>query len=416
MKFLIVDYYSSANRGDAAILEGMKVSILDIDKTAEIKVLAYKPNSVKIINGMNSDYVLIDRIFFNPKKICLAIFLYLVTKFNLLEKSLYFLPVAIRNTVNYYKDADVILSVGGGHLNDNYKTDLTGRLFGIIFAKLLKKKIILYAQSIGPFNKPLYRFFVKIILDKVDIITTREGISKQLLFNLKINKPEIYETADAAFALDIFIDDNSKESVEKKVIAEGVDFSSSNYWVSISVRRWNYSELEMDQYLTEMANFIDWLIDYKKAKIILLSTCTGLDGYSGDDRIIGYFLHKKIINNKSVYVFYNEYSIKELSYLYGKMDIHIGTRMHSCILAMLSGTPVISISYEHKSDGLFKSIELDDLIIKYDSISSEDLKIKYEKINSNIISYRSLIKSAIKMLKIKEHENRTLLLKLLNKK
>lgn len=59
---------------------------------------------------------------------------------------------------------------------------------------------MLYAQSIGPFKYKYGSKLIKYILNKVNIITTREKISKIVLDDLNVSTPS-FVTADAAFSL-----------------------------------------------------------------------------------------------------------------------------------------------------------------------------------------------------------------------
>jgi polysaccharide pyruvyl transferase WcaK-like protein len=50
-----------------------------------------------------------------------------------------------------------MLHVGGATLNDNYRPAIAGRLLLLWIAAILGKRVIIYNQSIGPFNSFLYR-------------------------------------------------------------------------------------------------------------------------------------------------------------------------------------------------------------------------------------------------------------------
>ena len=97
-----------------------------------------------------------------------------------------------------FKSADIIISTGGGFLSTYYMYGL--RLYTLSLAFLLKKKVVLLSQSIGPFNTTLSRILIPLFLNKASIISVREPSSYRYLKRMKI-KTHIYETSDLAFLL-----------------------------------------------------------------------------------------------------------------------------------------------------------------------------------------------------------------------
>ena len=64
-------------------------------------------------------------------------------------------------------------------------------------------------------------------------------------------------------------------------------------------------------------------------------------------------------------------------------DAVIGTRMHACILALLSGRPTINIAYEFKSQELFSEFGLKDYVIPIDEVEPELLCAKFAALCDN---------------------------------
>ncbi len=50
--------------------------------------------------------------------------------------------------------------------------------------------------------------------------------------------------------------------------------------------------------------------------------------------------------------------------VYGEIDLLLGMRMHSNILASLQSTPFVAISYEHKTDGIVQELGMKNYCIK----------------------------------------------------
>jgi polysaccharide pyruvyl transferase WcaK-like protein len=51
----------------------------------------------------------------------------------------------------------------------------------------------------------------------------------------------------------------------------------------------------------------------------------------------------------------------------------VGTRLHSCILALLSGVPAVSVGYQHKSQGTLDLLDLGHLNLDIHDLATDDL-------------------------------------------
>ena len=71
----------------------------------------------------------------------------------------------------------------------------------IALSKLLNKPIVIFAQSIGPFNNKITRHVSKCCLDKVDLLMVREEITEKYLHDIGVTN-QIHLNADSAFLLD----------------------------------------------------------------------------------------------------------------------------------------------------------------------------------------------------------------------
>ena len=74
-------------------------------------------------------------------------------------------------------------------------------LFIIEWAKIMHKKVMLYANGIGPVSKKANRRMVKRVVSKADIITLREEASKNELISMGIPDNNLFVTADPVFCL-----------------------------------------------------------------------------------------------------------------------------------------------------------------------------------------------------------------------
>jgi colanic acid/amylovoran biosynthesis protein len=78
-----------------------------------------------------------------------------------------------------------------------------------------------------------------------------------------------------------------------------------------------------------------------------------------------------------------------------KMDFLIATRFHSAIFAFLSGIPVISISYQHKSRGIMEMLDLDRFCLDAANFNSNEILILSKEILTHSAKLRKKIKGKV---------------------
>lgn len=86
------------------------------------------------------------------------------------------------DVVNQIRKTDFLISGGGSLLQDATSAkSLIYYLFVLFLAWFFKKKIVIFAQGIGPINSFILRKFTKFILHKADFISVRDDKSLFLL-------------------------------------------------------------------------------------------------------------------------------------------------------------------------------------------------------------------------------------------
>jgi colanic acid/amylovoran biosynthesis protein len=402
MKILILDYHCASNRGDAGILEGVMASLQRYFPGAEFTVMTEYPSSAKCINQIDSvRQPMVPFKLYNPIKNIASIYALIAAVF--VKRGI--VPLGMKSIIEKlslqpFIEADLIISKGGGFLNDFYALASLGRLWGFYFAKLLGKPVVLYAQSIGPLNRTPYRQIARYVLNKVDLITLRDNKSKEILQSMGVNKPPIYVTFDAAFAMPLA----KLKPIQLWRYEDIVLPDSAVLKISISVRKWGHYEITNGhrQYVSTIASLADWFIREKNARVYFVSTCTGFDGYHTDDRVVAHEVIEQMefCSEKNPTILCGEYTPQELVKIYKYMDLHIGTRMHSNIFALLAKTPVVTIGYEFKTIELMKLFDFEEYFVDINHIKLEDLKNKADRALANREKLKSEISNKLPKIKI----------------
>jgi colanic acid/amylovoran biosynthesis protein len=124
-----------------------------------------------------------------------------------------------------------------------------------------------------------------------------------------------------------------------------------------------------------MAEVTTKLIQLKNCHVVFLSTNTSLGGHPTDDRKTAgdvlALLDPAIRTQTSL--IRGEYRPEEIKALYSQMTLHMGTRMHSVILAAAARTPVVGVAYEFKMFGVMRSLGLEEYVCDIEDMTEEEL-------------------------------------------
>ncbi|GAB6179366.1 polysaccharide pyruvyl transferase CsaB [Desulfotomaculum defluvii] len=300
-KVVISGYYGFDNLGDEAVLFSILKTLRELRIGLRIEVLSNNPAQTADV--------------------------YKVTASNRWK---------LREVYGALKDADMLISGGGSLLQD--VTGLKSLIYylGVIWlAQLLGKPVFFYAQGIGPVHRPLGRFFMRQIVNRVNFITVRDQSSQQDLQEMKINRPQIEVTADPVLGLE-------EKYVDKRIGQEilrqtGLDLSIEKRMVGISVRPWQ----ELVEYKKVVAELGDKLsrVGYQ---VVFLPM------HYPDD--IKTSQEVAELMEQPAVVLDGHYSVVEMASLISNMDLLVGMRLHALILAAVMDVPPVAISYDPKID------------------------------------------------------------------
>lgn len=307
-KILISGYYGFNNVGDEAILKGIIEGIKKLKENAEIVVLSHSPDftarkhDVRSIKRMN-----FFKIFWEMKNM------------------------------------DLLVSGGGSLFQDVTSKRSIAYYLGIIWMakRLLKKKVMVYSQGIGPVTKGYNRFLLKKIMNCVDIINVRDEKSKDELISMGIKK-EILVTTDTVFGIPAPSTSKGLERLEKM----GVD--NNGLKIGISIRPWKNS----DYIIKETTNFCEKYLEENDGQIILIPF-----HFYSDLKIMEKVYEKIDLNLRDrVFVVRDYLYVEDYLSFVGNMDMMVAMRLHGLIFSVLMKVPVIGLSYDPKIDSFMSDI------------------------------------------------------------
>jgi len=343
---LMSGYYGFNNSGDEAILTTIYKNTKKSNDNINITVLSKNPEETKSKYGFENVVYRFD--FFKVLK-------------------------EIRN-------CDILLSGGGSLLQDTTSTRSIMYYLSIIeCAKIMRKKVMLYANGIGPVSRKKNRNIVKRVLNKVDIITLREEDSLDELVSMGITNNNMFVTADPVFTMETIPYYKSKALLSEAGIPKDKGI------IGVSVRNWKGN--------TDIAE--------KFAKI-----CDRI--YNEFDKTIVFIImhnpadiniSKEVIAkmHSPAYILDKSYSPNEIMGMISQMEIILSMRLHTLIFATKQRVPIVGFIYDPKINNYLNMInmpnggnvsdididktinELKNILDNYDSVVN-DLNISARKL------------------------------------
>ena len=261
----------------------------------------------------------------------------------------------------------------------------------ILFAKLMRKKTAVYGATIMPvvLNSNLVRKLGRYALNKVDLITTREGLTFKHLTDIGVNKPPLHCTADKAFILDPTTPEEASALFEKLGLDDlpkpiiGVMVVKGSTVFKAAFKDENYSPDEKyDRHVTEIANALDNIHKQIGGTFIFVPHCIG-PGDNLDDRVCAVAVKDKMVNKDSAVLVNDELRVTELKGLMGNFDMVVSERTHGGINAATMKVPTLWITHpkDHRTYGIVTdTLELPQCLYNIEDLRSETLSEKIMEI------------------------------------
>ncbi len=409
IKIVITNSHGN-NRGDEAAQRSMINSLKTLIPNAEFTVLTVSPDGLQL-----QENVRILRTFSASKKTVLFIVLWTFFRSLGIRLPTFNKGHNIFEAIEEMANADIIISAPGGpYFGDLYAShEIQEHLLHICVSKILRKPVMIYGPSMGPFKKRWRNIIRKYILNKVEIITLRDHISMKHLDNLNLTKPLVYLTADSAFQdiIDINKDEVKGILLKEKIIKAQNKNVNKKILIGITPAgaEWNYRystkpQKNQEKYNQIIAKIIDYLIDKFDATIVFFPQLYG----NSDDMPLINEIVKMVDRKDNVKVLSKTWNSEIQQAVISQMDLVIGNRYHSVIFALKGKIPTVCLAYEHKSVGIMHMVGLDKFVININDLTYENLIVTIDqawnqrekirkRLNSQmeIVRKRSLVNSML---------------------
>lgn len=248
---------------------------------------------------------------------------------------------------NAIKRADIVFDIGGG---DSF-TDIYGpKRFGTIWltkwrSVLAGKPLILSPQTVGPFESTWARTMARYIMNRAQLVVTRDAPSTAFLNELGVTA-DMMEVTDVAMGLPY---DPPKPRTDDKV---RVGLNVSGLMFSGGYTQDNQFGLK-DDYPTLIRRIIAWFAARPEVELHLVGHVQSKDQPLEDDHRVSEALAAEFPGTVLSPWFKSPSEAK--TYI-ADLDFFMGARMHATIAAFSSNVPVIPMAYSRKFAGVFNTL------------------------------------------------------------
>jgi colanic acid/amylovoran biosynthesis protein len=371
MKLLILGNHTCGNRGDSAILRGLLDAIARIEPQAEVDVMSrYPVSSSWLLNrpvmgdplysqmkAHNTAAGLVGRV----KKILRRRYQHQVLLSRVTDSGkLRNIAIAqgFTDFVRLLSNYDAIVQVGGSFFVDLYGAPQFEHALCTFMAK---KPLYMIGHSVGPFQDPQFNQLANYAFGHCEALILRESVSLDLMKQSDITTAKVEQGVDTAWLVE-----DDENFVPSYAVRHWLEVAGKQKTVAITLRELAPFDKRLgttqQAYEQAFADVVNRVID-AGWQVIALSTCTGIDSYNKDDRMVALNLRKHISDSSRYHVVMDELNDLEMGKILAACDLTVGTRLHSAIISMNFGTPAIAINYEHKSAGIMKQLGMPEMAV-----------------------------------------------------
>ena len=274
--------------------------------------------------------------------------------------------------LHHLRSANKVISVGGHHFTTILARDIVSSINYDAMAVLTQsKKLICFSQTFGPFHffnkKNLY--LTKKILSSCSQLYIRESNSIKELNKLGITKDKIKSTYESVLTLHSLIKEYTIPSMRAKRIGISIYATQKR------------SVKAHSAYVSTFARICDHLIS-QGYEICFFPM--EIKGTEPDDRPL---IREIISSIKSETSYFmqdedtpTEVHLQEVS----KCRIFIGHKTHSCIFALVTGTPLVGLAYHAKTRDFMQQFECDEFCINDEDFTLNNIITIINSIEDNI--------------------------------
>ncbi len=278
--------------------------------------------------------------------------------------------------------ADLIAAISGG---DSF-SDIYGleRFFYVslpmILAIVLRKKLILLPQTLGPFSGRLPRLIANWIMRRAERVYSRDH---QGIKDLKSLLGTDYDMSRHSLCYDVgfVVEPRKPARAQLMGISSNAEGSSALVGLNISglLLAGGYTHDNMFGLRTDyrglIRSIVRNLIENKKVTVLLIPHVFGTEPGSESDVLACEEVFAELAGQYGdrLRIVRGEFDQCEIKYVIGQCDFFVGSRMHACIAALSQEIPAVTIAYSGKFVGVLNTIGVPSLVADARQLSEDQI-------------------------------------------
>lgn len=332
----IVGNYGNDNQGDESVLEGIITQLENAFPIERKDIIVFTNNLEQTKERYKTD---VAPLFINRKTD----------------------PMKFIATIMHHRkilpSLDLLIIGGGGILMDLYKNNpFVYGMYGLL-VRMTKVPAVIFGAGVGPINTFIGKKFIKMTVTSTKAIMVRDQESKEVLHSIGVKQP-VEVIMDPAFYLP-FSKKQQKNERPKKIGVTAITYFHKRYWPT-------HDETKYNAYIQGMAKNLDHILDNEpEAEIEFFSTKHPSDTMTTKD------IHNLMRHKNRAIVHDRLLTHREIINLSAKMDIVIGTRLHSLIMSIVSKTPIIGVGYHDKVIDVMAEIGCKENTLTIEQVSND---------------------------------------------
>jgi len=262
------------------------------------------------------------------------------------------------------QQSDMIILGGGGlfqdywgldpktYLRRNY-SDITAYGSLPLLAKLIGIPCMIYAVGVGPLQSDVALQHTRMAFECCQVATLRDQASFELLKASGISdksesNTSIHTLADPVFSLQTTEEDeiNAEKYLNTK------HFNKQTKLLGVALRYWDRPDPELKWVEIIAKGLKLFLCNNENFHILLFPFQLNADNLYTDDGAINKKLFQYLEEPKRIYLIEDQLTPRFAQALIERCSLVLGMRLHSLILGINSGTPVIALPYDPKVTSL----------------------------------------------------------------
>lgn len=337
MKIGLIGNYGHRNLGDEALLSGAIISAIEMANLA--------PDNIVVISDDAEDTMR----RFGQSGIDVRQFK------RLLQGRLLRLPLVLADIFRALRGLDWVVFGGGGLLNDSNRTAVPLFAITCLLARLRGARIAWWSIGIGPLHGRMHRRLARRVLASSDFVTVRDQASADIGFDLLGKSPPI--APDLAHALDM---PTSVAADDCVVAVSVIPYQKPGSWFAADEK--HYAE-----YCAKMVALVQSLLAYRDDLIVRLFPVSLDQDRSAIDDILAL---GALSPGSRIEVTKPE-SPSDLLEGFKGVSVVVATRLHSAVLATVSGVPLVTIAYQPKVESYTKELAIDTPCFGIDTFAAD---------------------------------------------